>query len=207
MESDSLKKIIYEIRKYEIKGIRLYEKLSQNKSDIFSQINNIRKSGVELLEKTFPFEFENEEFEFFIGDTKEEKLAAAISYEAEIAKRYEILSQKVKDENIKDMIFRFWATSANEYLENLKKEQKDDDDRNHEKNMFKYQNSIMQSFGELQELAKKIASDEVAKEDILKFINNPNISFIGGIVAGGFLGTFINQIMKDDNKENKQERM
>lgn len=189
VKNSSVEEIFTLAWNYEKKGILLYSQFKD--LEIFSQILAIKNNGLEILNtlaKNKNYNPQIIDFDIFIPSNLDDKLIIAINYELELCEFYEKATEILNDE-FKDIFFRLWATSQNEYIPTLKLAL--GLGRNEEKN-------DMMSF--LNE-AKKIANGEASIENLQKLVENPSFSFFGGLAAGGLAGLLLNEILKKENNE------
>ena len=201
-------------------ALSLYENLALF-GDVFNEIANIRKNAIILIEKfasTHDYELacENEAI-FLPAKNKEDALIQALNYELELNKMYEKFCESLDDEELKDLFFRLWATSNNEYVASLKQRLKEiysgceiknelnlnEISQNFEKNgitniLENYQND----FNEITKSLQNIASGKADKSELAKITNNPNFSFFSGLALGA-LG--ISVVSKNFNKDEENE--
>ncbi|WP_103619026.1 ferritin-like domain-containing protein [Campylobacter concisus] len=201
-------------------ALSLYENLALF-GDVFNEIANIRKNAIILIEKfasTHDYELacENEAI-FLPAKNKEDALIQALNYELELNKMYEKFCESLDDEELKDLFFRLWATSNNEYVTSLKQRLKEiysgceiknelnlnEISQNFEQNgitniLENYQND----FNEITKSLQNIASGKADKSELAKITNNPNFSFFSGLALGA-LG--ISVVSKNFNKEEENE--
>ena len=201
-------------------ALSLYENLASF-GDIFNDIANIRKNAIILIEKfasTHDYELacENEAI-FLPAKNKEDALIQALNYELELNKMYEKFCESLDDEELKDLFFRLWATSNNEYVTSLKQRLKEiysgceiknelnlnEISQNFEQNgitniLENYQND----FNEITKSLQNIASGKADKSELAKITNNPNFSFFSGLALGA-LG--ISVVSKNFNKDEENE--
>ena len=109
-------------------ALSLYENLASF-GDVFNEIANIRKNAIILIEKfasahDYELACENEAI-FLPAKNKEDALIQALNYELELNKMYEKFCESLDDEELKDLFFRLWATSNNEYVTSLKQRLKE----------------------------------------------------------------------------------
>ena len=109
-------------------ALSLYEILASF-GDVFNEITNIRKNAIILIEKfasahDYELACENEAI-FLPAKNKEDALIQALNYELELNKMYEKFCESLDDEELKDLFFRLWATSNNEYVASLKQRLKE----------------------------------------------------------------------------------
>lgn len=201
-------------------ALSLYENLASF-GDVFNEIANIRKNAITLIEKfasTHDYELacENEAI-FLPAKNKEDALIQALNYELELNKMYEKFCENLDDEELKDLFFRLWATSNNEYVTSLKQRLKEiysgceiknelnlnEISQNFEQNgitniLENYQND----FNEITKSLQNIASGKADKSELAKITNNPNFSFFSGLALGA-LG--ISVVSKNFNKDEENE--
>ncbi|MBE9818707.1 ferritin-like domain-containing protein [Campylobacter concisus] len=201
-------------------ALSLYENLALF-GDVFNEIANIRKNAIILIEKfasTHDYELacENEAI-FLPAKNKEDALIQALNYELELNKMYEKFCESLDDEELKDLFFRLWATSNNEYVASLKQRLKEiysgceiknelnlnEISQNFEQNgitniLENYQND----FNEITKSLQNIASGKADKSELAKITNNPNFSFFSGLALGA-LG--ISVVSKNFNKDEENE--
>ena len=201
-------------------ALSLYENLALF-GDVFNEIANIRKNAIILIEKfasTHDYELacENEAI-FLPAKNKEDALIQALNYELELNKMYEKFCESLDDEELKDLFFRLWATSNNEYITSLKQRLKEiysgceiknelnlnEISQNFEQNgitniLENYQND----FNEITKSLQNIASGKTDKSELAKITNNPNFSFFSGLAIGA-LG--ISVVSKNFNKDEENE--
>ncbi|WP_107812332.1 ferritin-like domain-containing protein [Campylobacter concisus] len=201
-------------------ALSLYENLALF-GDVFNEIANIRKNAIILIEKfasTHDYELacENEAI-FLPAKNKEDALIQVLNYELELNKMYEKFCESLDDEELKDLFFRLWATSNNEYIASLKQRLKEiysgceiknelnlnEISQNFEQNgitniLENYQND----FNEITKSLQNIASGKADKSELAKITNNPNFSFFSGLALGA-LG--ISVVSKNFNKDEENE--
>ncbi len=201
-------------------ALSLYENLASF-GDVFNEIASIRKNAIILIEKfasTHDYELacENEAI-FLPAKNKEDALIQALNYELELNKMYEKFCESLDDEELKDLFFRLWATSNNEYVASLKQRLKEiysgceiknelnlnEISQNFEQNSItnvleNYQND----FNEITKSLQNIASGKADKSELAKITNNPNFSFFSGLALGA-LG--ISVVSKNFNKDEENE--
>ncbi|WP_178139629.1 ferritin-like domain-containing protein [uncultured Campylobacter sp.] len=201
-------------------ALSLYENLASF-GDVFNEIANIRKNAIILIEKfasahDYELACENEAI-FLPAKNKEDALIQALNYELELNKMYEKFCESLDDEELKDLFFRLWATSNNEYVTSLKQRLKEiyggceiknelnlnEISQNFEQNgitniLENYQND----FNEITKSLQNIASGKADKSELAKITNNPNFSFFSGLALGA-LG--ISVVSKNFNKDEENE--
>ena len=201
-------------------ALSLYEILASF-GDVFNEITNIRKNAIILIEKfasahDYELACENEAI-FLPAKNKEDALIQALNYELELNKMYAKFCESLDDAELKDLFFRLWATSNNEYVASLKQRLKEiysgceiknelnlnEISQNFEQNgitniLENYQND----FNERTKSLQNIASGKADKSELAKITNNPNFSFFSGLALGA-LG--ISVVSKNFNKDEENE--
>lgn len=201
-------------------ALSLYEILASF-GDVFNEITNIRKNAIILIEKfasahEYELVCENEAI-FLPAKNKEDALIEALNYENELNKMYEKLCESLDDEELKDLFFRLWATSNNEYIASLKHCLKEiysgakaknelnlnEISQNFEQNgITNILESYQNDFNEITKSLQNIASGKADKSELAKITNNPNFSFFSGLALGA-LG--ISVVSKNLNKDEEDE--
>ena len=130
---------------------------------------------------------------------------------------YEKFCESLDDEELKDLFFRLWATSNNEYIASLKHCLKEiysgakaknelnlnEISQNFEQNgITNILESYQNDFNEITKSLQNIASGKADKSELAKITNNPNFSFFSGLALGA-LG--ISVVSKNFNKEEEDE--
>lgn len=201
-------------------ALRLYEGLASF-GEVFDQIASVRKNAIVLIEKfasahEYELVCENEAI-FLPAKNKEYALIEALNYENELNKMYEKLCESLDDEELKDLFFRLWATSNNEYIASLKhclKEIYSGCEAKNELNLNEISQNFEQNgitnilesyqndFNEITKSLQNIASGKADKSELAKITNNPNFSFFSGLALGA-LG--ISVVSKNLNKDEEDE--
>lgn len=189
---------------YENEGVFLYEKLA-NAFDIsvFSEILLLKQTGLNLLNKYKKDEaiFTPQEIEF---SGKKEALNLALAYELRSGEIYDLLSDTVDDEALRDLFFRLWATSNNEYQKALKSEISNLESKESGFDFDSFKNLGInldkKSINELNQILGKFRDGKASKDDINAFLQNPYFSFIAGAMCGAVGGVLINQILKNSDE-------
>ena len=201
-------------------ALRLYESLASF-GEVFDQVASVRKNAIILIEKfasahEYELVCENEAI-FLPAKNKEDALIEALNYENELNKMYEKLCESLDDEELKDLFFRLWATSNNEYIASLKHCLKEiysgakaknelnlnEISQNFEQNgITNILESYQNDFNEITKSLQNIASGKADKSELAKITNNPNFSFFSGLALGA-LG--ISVVSKNLNKDEEDE--
>ena len=225
MQNENSVEIINAVYLFELRGIKLYENL-KDKDPIFAQILAIKSNGLALLNVNEADKNLECYFDSSNSQSVENSLIKALNYEIELNAFYETATDSITDENFKDICFRLWATSHNEYIPALKMklyeelngskalnfndadyESHDDCDEDKYKKEEKKNQNLgfifdQKAFGEMSEKIERIASGRGSREDMISLLNNPNFSFFSGLALGGMAGVLLNKMI---NKEDKEE--
>ncbi|MFC2587671.1 MAG: ferritin-like domain-containing protein, partial [Campylobacter sp.] len=182
----------------------LYENLS-DLGEIFGEILSVRKNGLTLIKtyaKAKNLELSNEQIQnaFLMPDSLQDALICALNLEIQLNKMYENFTQNLDDEELKDLFFRLWATSNNEYVVALKKALKAElqsdvpkakaqeaqnfsqilNAQGYENLLLKYQDD----FNQIKEGLQNVVSGKASGAELAKILNNPNFSFFSGLALG-----------------------
>lgn len=185
----------------EVSGIKMYEILSSY-SEIFTQICQIRKNGLTLLEN---FAKANE-IELKIGDdlpsfypkNLDDALIFAINYENSLCYTYENLTDELKNDELKDIIFRLWATSNNEYIVALKEQLKSCLSQESTTNFIE---KSQKDFANITQNLQDIISGKADKNAISNVLNHPQFSFFSGLALGAFGASLIAKNLEDTDEK------
>ncbi len=190
----------------ESQGIAFYENFS-DKDEIFSQILTIKNSGLALLKD---YAQNNNlalgdgiDLEIVKPEDPEDALIKAINYELELNAFYERASDSVEDDILRDICFRLWATSHNEYVPALKTRLKQiwatEKNETEEKNLNVFDTDAI---NQMSETIDKFASGKATNEDLAALLKSPNASFLGGLALGGLAAMMLNKT--NENQTNKE---
>ena len=195
----------------ESQGIAFYENFS-DKDEIFSQILTIKNSGLTLLKD---YAQNNNltlgdgiDLEIVKPEDPEDALIKAINYELELNAFYERASDSVEDDILRDICFRLWATSHNEYVPALKTRLKQiwatEKNETEEKNTEEKNLNIFDAdaINQMSETIDKFASGKATNEDLAALLKSPNVSFLGGLALGGLAAMTLNKT--NENQTNKE---
>ncbi|RAZ50358.1 hypothetical protein [Campylobacter hyointestinalis] len=180
---------------YENKGLLIYSNFKDD-NDIFAQILAIKKSGIILLESLASiknYKLQNYDHHIITPSNLDDKLIVCLNYELELNEFYKNSVEDL-DDDVKDLFFRLWATSNNEYIPALKQQLFNKNSANKNKHST---NGIQ----EFLDKANLIASGKASKDDLQNLLKNPNFSFFGGIAAGSLVGLMINEIINKGKKD------
>nr|WP_314888950.1 aminotransferase [uncultured Campylobacter sp.] len=195
----------------ESQGIAFYENFS-DKDEIFSQILTIKNSGLTLLKD---YAQNNNlalgdgiDLEIVKPEDPEDALIKAINYELELNAFYERASDSVEDDILRDICFRLWATSHNEYVPALKTRLKQiwatEKNETEEKNTEEKNLNVFDAdaINQMSETIDKFASGKATNEDLAALLKSPNASFLGGLALGGLAAMILNKT--NENQTNKE---
>ena len=202
---------------HEEQGIKMYEEfVSKFNEPVFTEILNVKKTGSEFLKSANLQNGKNNDFlkevnfkNFSNINDKNDAVFKALSYEIESENLYSELASNEDNEALKDLYFRIWATSTNEYkkaLQNLlnletfkdgEQNFKEDKHINKDTNAFNYTK-------ELSEALEKLKNGKMSANEALNLLQNPNISFIGGALIGALGGVLLNQLLDKNNNSHEE---
>lgn len=180
---------------YENKGLLIYSNFKDD-NDIFAQILAIKKSGIILLESLASiknYKLQNYDHQVITPSNLDDKLIVCLNYELELNEFYKNSVEDL-DDDVKDLFFRLWATSNNEYIPALKQQLFNKNSANKNKHST---NGIQ----EFLDKANLIASGKASKDNLQNILKNPNFSFFGGIAAGSLVGLMINEMINKGKKD------
>ncbi|MCD8213998.1 MAG: ferritin-like domain-containing protein [Campylobacter sp.] len=198
----------------------LYESISRF-DKIFDEIKTVRSNALELIRKYA--QVKNLELDrtdtpnaFLTPNNLEDAIICALNYEIQLNKMYDNFTLNLDDEELKDLFFRLWATSHNEYISTLKQnlavclgkktQPKDINLENLSKNFTQggYENILSQyqkSFNEISDGLQNIASGNADKAQLAKILNNPNFSFFSGLALGALGISIIEKTSQKDKTD------
>ena len=202
---------------HEEEGIKMYEEFALKFNEpVFTEILNVKKTGSEFLKSANLQNGKNNDFLKEINfenlnniNDKNDAIFKALSYEIESENLYAELASNEDNEALKDLYFRIWATSTNEYkkaLQNLlnletfkdgEQNFKEDKHINKDTNAFNYTK-------ELSEALEKLKNGKMTANEALNLLQNPNISFIGGALIGALGGVLVNQLLDKNNNSHEK---
>lgn len=197
----------------ELQGLEMYTNFS-NKEDIFSQILAIKKNGVELL-RAYANDNKIELMEHLLDivkpDALDDCLIKAINYELELNNFYQNATDNVDDDKLRDILFRLWATSNNEYIMALKAKLIEillpssvmQNSKQTEQKIQNESNFDINSLNQISATIEKFASGQANNEDFMALLKSPNLSFFGGLAIGGLAAMMISK-ENNKNQENKE---
>ena len=193
----------------ESQGIAFYENFS-DKDEIFSQILTIKNSGLTLLKD---YAQNNNlalgdgiDLEIVKPEDPEDALIKAINYELELNAFYERASDSVEDDILRDICFRLWATSHNEYVPALKTRLKQiwATEKNETKEKSTEEKNLnvfdADAINQMSETIDKFASGKATNEDLAALLKSPNASFLGGLALGGLAAMILNKTNENQTK-------
>nr|WP_229203826.1 ferritin-like domain-containing protein [Campylobacter anatolicus] len=185
---------------------------------IFNEIYTIRQNAIELIKmyaKKYAIKLDdNAPNAFLKPDNLQDALISALNYEIQICKMYEGFTDELNDEELKDIFFRLWATSNNEYIKALKhalKAELSQDTQTSQQNINLndftqngYENIIneyQKSFNEMNENLQNIINGKADKTEIAKILNNPNFPFFSGLALGAISITTISKNLNNQKDQ------
>lgn len=211
--NEELKQAANAVFLLESQGVKFYENVC-TKDEIFDQILAVRQSGLELL-KPYADQADPQVFYALACEDLDACFIKALNYELELNAFYESFTDSLGDENFKDICFRLWATSNNEYIPALKaklaqilsvqfqgasnaKEEQAQTAQNQSENILNAFDPS--SFNQISQTLERISSGQGGKEDVVALLNNPNFSFFGGLALGGLTSIMLSKNL-DKNKD------
>ena len=202
---------------HEEQGIKMYEEFALKFNEpVFTEILNVKKTGSEFLKSANLQNGKNNDFLKEINfenlnniNDKNDAIFKALSYEIESENLYNELASNEDNEALKDLYFRIWATSTNEYkkaLQNLLNLEtfKDDEQNFKEDKHINKDTSAFNYTRELSEALEKLKNGKMTANEALNLLQNPNISFIGGALIGALGGVLVNQLLDKNNNNNEE---
>ncbi|MSN95818.1 hypothetical protein F1B92_01180 [Campylobacter sp. FMV-PI01] len=188
---------------YENEGILLYSELfNKFGCEIFNQILEIKKSGLNLLQNFKTDESLDEIAPQNLISLKD-GIILALTYENKASFIYDDITNSVTDNALRDIFFRLWATSENEYKKALNLELSKCEDVLKQdffgiENLKQFGlNLDVNSIKELSKILKKLKNGKASQNEIQSFLNHPYFSFLLGAGVGALGGIFINEILKE----------
>lgn len=171
---------------YEKFGLNLYSKFDQN--DVFKSICDIRSKGIELISQLATnYNYKLKRKKISLNLDFPDQIDQAIYFEEQINLFYQNATDFV-DLETRDLFFRLWATSNNEYLKTL----------NLIKNPSNLQN-MSSDFQDFIKFAKNLQNNKFDKDSINKIINSQEFSLFSGIAVGGLISAAIKEYLEKDN--------
>ena len=212
--NEELRQAVNTVFLLESRGIKFYENVCK-KDEIFGQILAVRQSGLELL-RPYADPADSQAFCALACEDLDDCFIKALNYELELNAFYENLTDNLSDENFKDVCFRLWATSNNEYIpalkaklaqilaaqfqaaDNASQEEQAQTAQNPSENILKAFDS--ESFKQISQTLERISSGQGGKEDAIALLNNPNFSFFGGLALGGLASMMLSKNLDKDKE-------
>lgn len=174
----------------------LYENFAHF-DDVFQNIAAIRTNAITLIlqhAKLRKCEFgEPQLLPLITPKSKFDAIIIALNYEITLNSTYEQLTDVIEDDDLRDLIFRLWATSNNEYIASLKqilaqefapKTQKQTSNQHLELNPEKFLNNYQENFNQMSQKLSDIVAGKASKDEVSALLANPNFPFFGGLAIG-----------------------
>ncbi|CAD7287769.1 hypothetical protein LMG7974_00650 [Campylobacter majalis] len=196
---------IYNIEK---SAISMYDRLG-NMHEIFVNIKHIREQGLALIEeyaKQKEYDLIVKHSEVLEPKNLKDAFVYALAYENTLCQKYEILSNKIEDDVLRDICFRLWATSNNEYIVALNecvKQTFSDQGQNNTQN-FDYTNVLsgyQNDFNNMSESLQNIMSGKLDKAELSRLLSSPNFSFFSGLALGALGASMLAKLDKSDEND------
>lgn len=212
----SLKELISLAYMSEMGGLKLYEELIKKgfEFDEFVAIKQIRLKGCELLsEAANAYKIELDDTfsaPVFVPDMADDALVVALNYELSIVALYGGLCEQCDDDMLRDLMFRLWATSQNEFVPALKNRlyialspapALDNDSKNISSNLFKNGiNGYQDEFNKLSQKLSKVVNGSASKDELAEVLNHPQFAFFSGAALGAVgLGALLANTKEENN--------
>lgn len=195
----SLEQILQIALDDEKKALATYQAITQKFGNIkpFSNIieaENRHIAEIEFLANKYQVTLVQNDFSSILApDNLTQSLEISIAAELANVSLYDYLLQFVQDD-VQDAFFRFQAASYNNHLPALRNALKENYNNglNNEQMMGKI-NEFSQTF-------QKIANGQAQPEELTSLLQSTNLSFIGGLVAGGIASSLLSSFLeKKDN--------
>lgn len=220
----------------ECEAVRLYNALIElcdgldeagETIDTFREIVSVRLRGIELLENLsveqnchLQAQDNNDDKNEPLKDIGLNKDGAklslkqiikkALEFEDEINALYNDICESLDNDDERDLFFRLWATSNNEYIPALKhiyKGQKQNLDQMKQtsilSNLLKNVTGVNQEqMSEFMGEAEKLIGKKPSKDEISKLINHPSFSFFSGLALGGIAAMMTVELVKEMMEDN-----
>lgn len=220
---DKIKEALVLAYSSELTGLELYSKLKEQDlgdDEIFSQIASIRQKGCELLKQCAThFKIDTSQISampYFVLDRLDDALIISTNYELGLISMYEKLCLGCDDKSVRDLFFRLWATSANEFVpclklklsqsleHNMLSEQENESDKNINQDFLKEKvENFQQNMGQISQKLQDIVQGKADKDDIASILNNPQFAFFSGAALGALGVASIVKISKDKQDDAK----
>ncbi|BCX79173.1 hypothetical protein [Campylobacter sp. 19-13652] len=206
----------------ELGGVMLYSQLALKgyEAEEFASIRDVRLRACELLKEaanSYNLSLKDEAgVPVFAPDIFDEALIVAINYEISIAAFYDSLCEQCDDEALRDLFFRLWATSQNEFIPALKlrlyhalaAEQKDSFHLAHgsKNELARFLNGDFKSYQDdinsLNQKLSRIVNGEAREGEIKELLNHKQFAFFSGAALGAMgLAAFIKNTNKDEKND------
>lgn len=204
----------------ELGGLKHYSSIS-NKSDLYALILSVREQGVTILLDCAKFNSisldDVNAMSVNMCVKEDDILISSIAFENNICFIYEQLCNSIEDEVVKDLFFRLWATSNNEFIPALKQALKDlyaskdnmslknisdsmDFDTN---NPLQFIDKYQSEFNKINQDLNNIVSKRIDQEEIKQLLKNPHFSFYSGMSLGALAAAAISKSMEKKNETNQ----
>lgn len=152
----------------------------------YENFENPTKNSIVLFRNKIIQTFQNlVDFNEEIRDYKiSENFDDCIEIEENLCKFYEKISDEIQNEELKDFVFKVWATINNEFIPALKKAKNSE---------FKIENLLPKDMNDFLKNAKEIANGNFDKNLVKQTINSPHFGLFCGIAVGGFIASILNK--------------
>lgn len=183
-----------------------------------AEINHFNALELLLVKYNVPAPINDWYDKIEIPDSLVECCEVGVAAEIDNIKMYDNLIMYVNEyPDIKDTLYRLQAASYNNHLpafRNCVQEHYSkpvnvnniyEEFSTHNKQNISSNEDMAAKMNEFNDLASRLASGQVSQEDILKFLSNTNLSFLGGALIGAVGMGVISNISKEENAEEEEE--
>ncbi|NKQ40631.1 MAG: DUF2202 domain-containing protein [Sulfurovum sp.] len=166
-----------------------------------------------LLEKyQVPVPIDNWYDKIEVPDTLVECCELGVAAEIENIRMYDnLLQYSTEYADVTDVLYRVQAASYNNHLpafRNCVRSYSNDGAGDIGDTTFQSNPNMQEmneKINEFSEIAQKIATGKMSQEDMMKILGNTNMSFIGGVVAGGLGAAILPKLFKSEDEENPHD--
>lgn len=212
----------------ELNGVNLYTHLflkGYNESE-FDDIKAIRLRGCELLKQagaSYKINLKDEmQAPIFVPDRLDDALIVALNYEISITAFYAKVCEQCDDEALRDLFFRLWATSENEFIPALKlklstvlacvpniqnlQNQISDTHKDSKNEIASFLggdiNGYQEEFADLNQKLNHIVNGNASQSEVKELLNHRQFAFFSGAALGALgLSAFMKSVDKDKQND------
>jgi len=161
---------------------------------------------IPLLEKyDVPIPIDNWYEKLELPDTLLECCEVGVAAEIDNIRMYDDLLQYVDDySDVRDVLYKVQAASYNNHLPAFRRcvSQYSNEPISTQEIYEEFgnpltDNDLTDKFNEFTQMAQKMASGKINQEDMMKMLGNTNMSFLGGVLAGGLGAVVLPKLFKE----------